>query len=444
MILTNQFHDIIPGSSIKEVYDQSKIDYAHILGVGKGIADGIREKIAAAIDKKRGYVVFNPHAFEGEGFVKIGDKTAYVKGIAPKGYTATDSFVTENHVSVSGNKVETDCLSVTFDEDMQIVSIYDKKAERELVRAGEIANELRIHADYPPYYDAWEWHQYSTDQYKIITNVSSIEVVDDGARKGIRIERDFGASVITQTVWFNDFSAQIDFETRVDWHESHKMLKAVFPVDILTDRATYDIQFGSIERPTHKNTSWDEARFEVCAHKYADLSDGGYGISLMNDCKYGYDIHDGVMQISLLRSPKDPNPEADMGKHSFTYSLYPHEGNLVQSDTVRRAYMLNVPLTALPASGDGDVIPTEFSAISIDCDHAACETVKEAEDGEGTVIRIYEYKNIRDKLSVSTAIPFRKAYLCDLLEREICELPVIDGKIACAIKGFEIITIKLK
>jgi len=444
MILTNQFHDIIPGSSIKEVYDQSEIDYAHILGVGNGIADGIREKIAADIDKKRGYVVFNPHAFEGEGFVKIGDKTAYVKGVAPKGYTATDIFVTENHVSVSGNKVETDRLSVTFDEDMQIVSIYDKKAERELVRAGEVANELRIHADYPPYYDAWEWHQYSTDQYKIITNVSSVEVVDDGARKGIRIERDFGASVITQTVWFNDFTAQIDFETVVDWHERHKMLKAAFPMDITTDKATYDIQFGSIERPTHKNTSWDEARFEVCAHKYADLSDGGYGVSLMNDCKYGYDIHDGVMQLSLLRSPTDPNPEADQGKHSFTYSLYLHEGTLRESDTVEKSYMLNIPMIALEASGDSDAIPAEFSLVSLNSDHVACETVKEAEDGNGTVIRVYEYKNIRGKVRLTTALGFEKAYLCDMLENEICELPVVDGKIVCDIKGFEILTVKLK
>ena len=444
MILTNQFHDIIPGSSIKEVYDQSKIDYGVIHGIGNEIADGIREKIAASLNKKHGYVVFNPHAFEGEGFVEIDGKTAYVKGISQKGYSVTNDFVTENRVSINGNKIETERLSVTFDDAWQIVSVYDKKAERELIKSGAVANELRIHADYPPYYDAWEWHQYSTTEYRTITDVSAVEVIDNGAKRGIKITRKYGSSTIEQTILFNDFSAQIDFETQVDWHESHKMLKAVFPLDILADRATYDIQFGSIERPTHKNTSWDEAKFEVCAHKYADLSDGGYGVSLMNDCKYGYDIHDGVMQISLLRSTKDPNPEADMGEHSFTYSLYPHEGTLRDSDTVKLSYMLNVPMTALPASGDMDIIPTEFSVIAIDCDHAACETVKQAEDGEGTVIRIYEYKNIRDKLNITSAIPFKKAYLCDLLEREICELPVENGKITCGIKGFEILTIKLK
>ena len=444
MILTNQFHDIIPGSSIKEVYDQSKIDYGVIHGIGNEIADGIREQIAASLNQKHGYVVFNPHAFAGEGFVEIDGKTAYVKGISQKGYSVTNDFVTENRVSINGNKVETDRLSVTFDDAWQIVSVYDKKAERELIKSGAVANELRIHADYPPYYDAWEWHQYSTTEYRTITDVSAVEVIDNGAKCGIKITRKYGSSTIEQTILFNDFSAQIDFETQVDWHESHKMLKAVFPLDILADRATYDIQFGSIERPTHKNTSWDEAKFEVCAHKYVDLSDGGYGVSLMNDCKYGYDIHDGVMQISLLRSTKDPNPEADMGEHSFTYSLYPHEGTLRDSDTVKLSYMLNVPMTALLASGDMDIIPTEFSAIAIDCDHAACETVKQAEDGEGTVIRIYEYKNIRDKLNITSAIPFKKAYLCDLLEREIGELPAENGKITCGIKGFEILTIKLK
>ena len=444
MILTNQFHDIIPGSSIKEVYDRSAKDYAVIHEIGNEIVCGIREKIASSIDKKHGYVVFNPNSFAGEGFVDVGGKSAYVKGIPPKGYAATDALITENRVSVDGQCVETDLLRVLFDDSWQIVSIYDKKNDRELVKSGEIANELRIHADYPSCYDAWEWHQYSTTEYRTITDVSAVTVIDGGARTGIRILRAYGKSTIIQTVWFNDFSAQIDFETRVDWHEDHKMLKAAFPVDILADKATYDIQFGSIERPTHKNTSWDEAKFEVCAHKYADLSDGGYGVSLMNDCKYGYDIHDGVMQLSLLRSSKDPNPQADMGEHSFTYSLYLHKGTLVQSDTVRRAYMLNVPMTAIPASGSTDLIATEFSAISIDCDHVACETVKEAEEGEGTVVRIYEYKNIRDKISIKTAIPFEKAYLCDMLEREICEMPVENGSIACGIKGFEILTVKLK
>ncbi|MBE6667561.1 MAG: alpha-mannosidase [Ruminococcaceae bacterium] len=443
MILTNQFHDIIPGSSIKEVYDQSEKDYKVIAEIGNSIVTEAQRKIASSIDAKHGYAVFNPNSFEGEGYVNIDGKTAYVKGIAPKGYTATDKLVTENNVSIIGNTVETDRLKVVFDDAWQMISVFDKQNERELLKKNAVANELRIHADYPGYYDAWEWKSYSLDDYKSVTDVQSVETVDDGARKGIKIVRKYGKSVITQTVWFYDGTTQIDFDTHVDWHERHKMLKAVFPVDIQTDKATYDIQFGSIERPTHKNTSWDEAKYEVCAHKYADISEGNYGIAIMNDCKYGHDIHDSVIQLSLLRSPTDPNPEADQGEHSFTYSLYPHDGALNDSDTVKRAYMLNNPMVAVAACGSKDEIAPEFSAVTFDCDHVICETVKEAEDGEETVIRFYEYKNMRDSVKVKLGIPAKKAYLCDLLEREICELPVENGTVTCPIKGFEIVTVKV-
>ena len=443
MILTNQFHDIIPGSSIKEVYDRSALDYKAIAEIGNGIVDGAKKKIASALDQKRGYVVFNPHSFVGNGYVQIDGKTALVRGIAPKGYSATDQLIIDNHVSVKGKTVETDCLKVEFNDAWQIVSVYDKNKRREVLQKGAIANELRIHADYPCYYDAWEWQSYSLAQYKTITDVTSAEIVDDGARKGIKIVRKYGKSVITQTAWFYDGTTQIDFDTHVDWHERHKMLKAVFPVDIQTDKATYDIQFGSIERPTHKNTSWDEARFEVCAHKYADISEGDYGVAIMNDCKYGHDIHDGVIQLSLLRAPTDPNPEADQGEHTFTYSLYPHDGDIHSSDTVKKAYMLNNPMTALATCGSKDRIAPEFSAVAFDCDHVICETLKEAEDGEETVIRLYEYKNIRGNVQIKTDIAFKKAYLCDLLEREVCELSVENGVIDCPIKGFEIVTIKL-
>jgi len=444
MILTNQFHDIIPGSSIKEVYDQSRLDYGVIMDIGSGIVDNIRAKIAASLDKDGGYVVFNPHGFAGSGYVKIGGKTVYVSGIAPKGYTVTKAFTHSNNIAVEGRTVETDCLKVVFDEAWQLVSVYDKKKGRELLKQGAVGNELRIHADYPPYFDAWEWNAYAGEEYQPVTHIASAEVAEDGARKGIRIVRHYGASVITQTVWFYDGTTQIDFQTRVDWHERHKMLKAVFPVDIHADKATFDIQFGSIERSTHKNTSWEEAKFEVCAHKYADLSEGDYGVALLNDCKYGYDIHDGVMQLSLLRSPTDPNPEADQGEHTFTYSLYPHDGTLRDSDTVKRAYMLNAPMAVLPAQGSKNTVPVAFSLLSVEENHVMCETVKEAEDGDGSIIRLYEYKNIRGKLHVKLGIPFEKAYLCDMLERELCALPVKDGTVECAIKGFEILTVKVK
>ncbi len=442
-ILSNQFHDVIPGSSIKEVYDRCEVDYAAIRGIGESIVDRAREKIAASVDGKHGYVVFNPHSFEGEGLVKVNGKSARVCGIAPKGYTVTDRFVAENHVEIDGHRVETDTLSVLFDDVWQLSSVYDKKNGRQLLKQGTVGNELRVYADYPDVYDAWEWQPYSRDSYRTITAVTSVETVDDGARRGIRIVRPYSKSTLTQTVWFVDGTPTLTFETAVDWHERHQMLKAVFPLDINTDKATYEIQFGTVERPTHSNTSWDQARFEVCAHKYADLSDGGFGVSLMNDCKYGHDIHDGVMQLSLLRGPTYPNPEADQGEHVFTYTLYPHAGKLADSDTAKQAYLLNYPMTAVAATGDADRIPLVFSAVSVSGDNIICETVKAAEEGEGTILRMYECKNCCGEAEITLGIPATRVCLCDLLENELEEIPVHDGRFRYAFSGFEIATFKV-
>ena len=445
MILTNQFHDIIPGSSIQEVYDQSDIDYAEIKAIGTGIVEDVKKRIAEGIGKYHGYVVFNPHSFAVSGLVTVdGRCVRTTQPIPPKGYLATNGFCKENKVHIEGHTVETDRLCVTFDEAWQMVSIYDKKAGREVLKAGAIGNELRVHADYPHVYDAWEWQPYSREEYKTITAVSSVEILEDGVRKGIKIQRPHMHSTITQTIWFYDGTTRIDFETVADWHDRHQMLKVAFPVDVNADKATYEIQFGTVERPTHCNTSWDAAKFEVCAHKYADLSDGGYGVTLMNDCKYGHDIHDGVIQLSLLRSPTDPNPEADQGRIPVTYSLYPHEGTLADTDVPMQAYYLNYPMTAVAATGEKDTLPTAYTALSLDADNVICETVKQAEKGEGTVLRLYECRNRRTKTTLTLGIPAGRVFLCDMMERELSELPVKDGCVGLTLGGFEILTLKVK
>ena len=178
--------------------------------------------------------------------------------------------------------------------------------------------------------------------------------------------------------------------------------------------------------------------------RFADLSEGGFGVSLLNDCKYGHDIHDGVMQLSLLRSPTWPDPEADQGEQIFTYALYPHAGILAESDTVREAYYLNQPMEAVAATGENDMLPLRFSAVSLDaCDHVICETVKEAEEGTDTVLRMYECKNRRGTVKVRLGIPAKKVYLCDLMENPIREIPLCDGCFEHNILGFEIATFKI-
>ncbi|MBQ8338969.1 MAG: alpha-mannosidase [Clostridia bacterium] len=445
MILTNQFHDIIPGSSIKEVYDQSDIDYAEIKAIGDGIVTDLQKKVANGIEKRRGYVVFNPHSFTTEGLVRIGGKVVRTKGKIPsKGYLVTNDFIAENRVRLAGHTVETDLLRVSFDEHWQIASVFDKVVGREVLQSGAVGNELRAYADHPDTFDAWEWQAYSAEEYRVITDVTRADWVEDGVRSGLQIVRPFMHSTITQTVWFYDDTTRIDFETVADWHNRHQMLKVAFPVDINADKATYEIQFGTVERPTHKNTSWDAARFEVCAHKYADLSEGGYGVALLNDCKYGHDIHDGVMQLSLLRSPTDPNPEADQGEIPVTYSLMPHQGCLSDTDVVRDAYYLNYPMTALPATGLQDVLPPSFSALSVDAANVICETVKKAEKEDATILRLYECQNKRTTATLTLGIPAREVWLTDMMERKLQPLPVENGRVTLPFRGFEIHTLKVK
>ncbi|MBE6590262.1 MAG: alpha-mannosidase, partial [Ruminococcaceae bacterium] len=363
MILTNQFHDIIPGSSIKEVYDQCQIDYADIRARGEAALSASSSAITAGISKDAGYVVFNPTSNAGRGIVRLDGESVYAEHVVPTGYTVCNEFTHGNHVRIDGQTVETELYRVTFDDDWQILSLIDKRVERELIRPGEVGNELRVYADHPDTYDGWEWQAYSREEYTPITSVTSVETLEDGIRRGIRILRPYRSSTISQTVWFYDREERIDFETTVDWQERHVMLKTAFPTDINTERATYDVQFGTVERPTHFNTSWDTAKFEVCAHKFADISDGSYGVALLNDCKYGHDIHDGVIQLSLLRSPTYPNPEADRGTHTFTYALAPHVGTLNDSHVKSDAYALNLPLSLLPSTGTETTLPASFSVL---------------------------------------------------------------------------------
>ncbi len=442
-ILTNQFHDIIPGSSIKEVYDQSDVDYADAKRRGTDALEAACRAIAAGISKDAGYVVFNPTSNTGTLPVTHNGKTVLVKDVPPKGYTTACDFVSDNRVRISGETVETDVYRVTFDDCWQILSLIDKRCRREIIPAGTVGNELRIYADHPDEHDAWEWQEYSREEYVTVTDVSKVEEIEDGVRRGIRITRPYRHSTITQSIYFWDSEERIDFETEVDWQEEHVMLKAVFPTDINAERATYDVQFGTVERPTHFNTSWDKAKFEVCAHKFADLSDGSYGVAILNDCKYGYDIHEGTLMLSLLRAPTHPNPVADRGMHAFTYTLSPHVGTLNESNVKRDAYTLNNPPVLLPARGEENTLPTVFSALTASAANLVCDTVKPAEEGDGVILRVFEYANMRTVATLKTDLPVSRVFVCDMLENEGYELPVENGSFEYTFQGFEIATFKL-
>ena len=278
-----------------------------------------------------------------------------------------------------------------------------------------------------------------------IDDVSAVEMLDEGVRKGFKITRKFYDSVIEQKVWLYADIDKIDFDTTAEWYQEHILVKAAFPVDINADKATYEIQFGSVERPTHTNTSWDAAKFEVCAHKFADISECDYGVSILNDCKYGHDIHDGVIKLTLLKCATHPSPKADKGHHEFIYSLRPHAGTYTQAGTVQLAYDLNNPMTAVKLGKQEGTLPESYSFVSVSDSNIVIDTVKKAEDSDETVVRMYESWNKRvNGAKLTFGFDVKSAVLCDLMENEIEPLAVENNSVTLNVKPYEIVTVKVK
>lgn len=443
-ILLNQFHDIIPGSSIKEVYEVSKQQYEEIGAKAQDMQEKAYRDIAENLHTDGGILVFNPNSFAGSGTVGVDGRQVYVSDIPAKGYKVVKEYAITDKSRVSPTEMENDFFKITLDSRGTFTSLWDKRANREVLRGGQRGNVLTAYEDIPRKYDNWEISNYYTEKSWEVDEVIGMEPVTDGARKGIKITKKFLSSIIKQTVWLYDDIDRIDFDTYIDWKEKHIVLKTAFPVDVNANKAVYEIQFGSVERPTHKNTSWDAAKFEVCAHKFADLSEYGYGVSLLNDCKYGYDIHDGVMRLTLLKCGTYPNPDADKCEHRFVYSLFPHSGDFREAGTVQRAYELNLPMTAMRVGKTNGILPESYSLVSVNAPNVMIETVKKAEDGDGTIVRLYECFNKRTNTELTFGFDAKRACICDLLENDETELPIVNHKVTLSVKPFEIVTLKLR
>jgi alpha-mannosidase len=239
-------------------------------------------------------------------------------------------------------------------------------------------------------------------------------------------------------------NSRIDFETEVDWHEHHQILKAFFPLDVHATSASYDVQFGHVTRPTHRNTSWDAAKFETYAHKWVDVAENGYGVALLNDGKFGHAVEGNLLSITLLKCASFPNPNADQGKQSFTYSLLPHTDDFRHGGVIEESHFLNRPLyeRSIPAA-EGD-LPETYSFISADKPNVVITAVKQAEDKSGVVVRLHDAYDCRTKVSLTVPNGYTRAYLCDLMENELEEIPVEDGRISLPVANFEIVTVKFK
>lgn len=440
-LLRNQFHDIIPGSSINEVYRDSDREYAEIKDSVGALSLASITRIASAVGSDGGLFVYNPAPFAYSGMIQTDDGPRYVENIPAHGYKVVIP-ARRSGAFADGSKLENELLRVTFDEKYEIVSVYDKKNKREIVKEGERANILEVFEDLPFCYDAWEISQYYTQKRWRVDSLVSVEAINLGERAGFVITREYGRSRIKQTITLDAGSARLDFKTDIDWQEEHALLKAAFPLAICTPRATYEIQFGHLERPTHRNTSVDEAMFEVSAHKWADLSEHNYGISLLNDSKYGYSCDEGTLSLTLLRSPTWPDPHADKGSHSFTYSLLPHQDQ-VGTETVKAGYFLNAPPTVLNIAANDGTLPCESSLVSSSNDAFVVETFKAAEDGDGYIVRGYEATGARARAKLSFIRPLKSWSLCDLMENDVSKTTFGD-EMEIEAKPFEIITVRVR
>ncbi len=440
-VLVNQFHDIIPGSSIKDVYDDARVEFDEFFALGSKTLDSTLDTLLNNVKTDSKTLIYNPNPFEVTGVVKNGEEDVFVEkvpalGWAPANVTHPKTVTSENSV------IENSILRVALNDKGEIVSIIDKRSSREIVETGKCANDLIFYEDRPFYYEAWETSPFYTQKFWRADSVESVEYFSNGTVGGVKVKSRFMNSTVTQEITLSHNSARIDFKTHVDWKEDHILLRAHFPTTVHTDHATFETQYGHISRPTHRNTSWDEAKFEVCAHKWADISEYGCGVSLLNDCKYGYSALGGDLSISLLKSTTSPYTEADRGEHNFTYSLLVHDGDFRRAGVIEEAALLNNPVIFKTVSGEG-TLPEVFSLAKSSSPSAVIDCIKKAEDSDATVLRLYESHNSKTVTEITLGFDAQKAYICNTLEEELEELPIKNNTLSLNLSNFEIVTLKL-
>ena len=443
-ILLNQFHDILPGSSIKEVYDDAFKIYNEAYRTGEDICKNVLNTIATNVIADKGLLVYNANSFVVSDYVEHNGKYFYAENIPAMGWKVISDARETLSVIADKSSLENDFFKVAFDENGNIVSIIDKKRDREIVQGHRFMNAIEVYENIPYCYDAWEISEYYIDKCIVLSDSVDVTLNKEDNFAEVKVTRKFSKSVLTQTTRIYNKSNKIDFMLDIEWNEEKTLIKAAFPFKINTDIATFDIQFGSITRPTSKNTSWEKAKFEVCGHKWVDMSEDDYGISVINNSKYGFSTGENEIKMTLLTSPKYPNPEADMGKHSISYSIFPHVGSARSGDTVREAYKFNQLLTAVEVAGGKGMLENEFSFLNISSDTVIIETVKQSEVGNGVILRLYQSAKKTEKITISLNTDFHKFYITDMLENPLEEIVANRGKLNLKINPFEIITIKME
>jgi len=458
IMLKNQFHDILPGTCIPPVYDVAIPEMVKMIADTEAETGKYADKLTTAAQQKTS--LFNTLSFDRDGIVVFdgersfegktaqtytdfnGNKKTAVKVQIPAMeatvLTSGDGKKSESPFKAEGNKLITPYYEVEFDECGYISSLIDTEVDRQIKREGGASlGTLWMGEDVPIYWDNWDVESDMFLTQKPITNLVSREVVADGALEyRIRSEYKLGrkSSAIIDTVFYAD-TRRIDYELKVDWQDKHQILKAGFDLNLRTTTVKNEIQFGHIDRPTTKNNSWEDAKFEICNHKWSDMSEARYGVALLNDCKYGLSAFGSEMRLTLHKGGCRPDPYHEIGVHETTYSLLPHTGAFEAENVVYPAYELNYK----PVITEGELKAPKLFDIS--APGVICETVKNAEDVDGAyVLRLYECERNTTKCTV-TLNGAKSAWITDMLENKQEKLEVIDGKVTLKFRPFEIKTI---
>ena len=461
ILLLNQFHDILPGSSIREVYEKSALEYEDAHGSLLQLQNDAASKLLAFDENTltcvntlsipyRGIIEL-PGSWAGEGLSQNGITVPVQKEgngcfsaaveIPPLGtavFRRHGKALPVQKETATGNIIlENDHIRYILDEDAHLLSAFDKELQREFIPDGEVGNLLSLYVDRPSYYEAWNLDEaYRNNLYDQAHAVDSCRnqrgIVRDIAEFTLKV----GSSEIHQHVILSKTSKRLDFVTEIDWRESRKHLRTAFPVTVYCNESTSDIQFGHIKRPTHTNTSWDSARFEVPVHKYADFSEQEYGAALLNDCKYGYRLQGNILDLALLRSPKFPDWEADQGQQIVTYSFLPHSGNILNSDVRREAICLNRP----PLCFDRRIGMPEFP-LHLEASSVEISAVKLAEKENCLIVRLVETAGRHSVATVRTSYQMTETTLLEWENHE--EYIPENGIVHLNFEPFEIRTFKL-
>lgn len=435
-VLLNQFHDILPGSSIARVYDEANRLYDETLQDVNGIIRRAEEALTAG----EGTSYFNSLSWPRRAIVRT-EKGYGVATIPPMGATShvdTTAPAQPVWVKAEGNGIlmGNSRLTIRLNQRGEMVSC---RTADGVERVSAPANVLRLYKDVPRRYDAWDIDSMYDQSPVALAQDAVIAVTEDTPwRCTVTVTRKVGQSDMIQRISLDADAMQVDFDTQIDWHETHRLLKVDFPTGIHADEAINEIQFGYVRRPTHRSRPYDADRFEVCNHRYTALCDEGRGAAVLNESKYGVSQLGDTISLTLLRAAKSPDFHADQGMHHFTYSYYVWDGAFAQSGVTRAGYELNVPVTS--AHGIAD-----FSLMSVKPDNVIVETVKAAEDSSGdTILRLYESKHASCTAELTLNLPASRVFICDMLEQVQAELPMTGNTVSIPMRGFEVVTLRIK